>query len=460
MRLPLRAIRDLIAIPCAAFLLAAAAAVAQDPPVVHFAEDQISADETDGEVMIPVVISEPPTEGLISVYIVLTAGTASVGEDFVGGTTICYFHPADGDTSHASVQLFDDLIEEDPETLHLEITPSPVYTIGDPATTTLTILDDDTAGPEAWFEVDGEVPGNLYGGLVLTGEPGTERMVDLVIDELPPGGATVYYADDRDGSLHAVPFVDQTRVTLTVTLPDVGASAYHEVATLSIVGVEGGLARQTSATDLAMAAFDSGALLGDGDCAVCLLLYYFHVASWSDCYASNAFFGCGFDCEEFGGRSGGTKTARDVPDLDVEAALTTLRRYRDEVLLAENNGADYVALYDEHGVEAVLTLLTDPELMQQAFLTAESWVPAIDAVVEGQGDAMTVTAEMQHRLTGLLDGLVAAGSGALGDVLTGLREGLALDQVAGATPGDLQDRVAANVRTQAASWTEIRAMFD
>lgn len=441
-------------------LLLTLPATAQTVPTVSFVQAQHETLEIDGDVGIPIFISGVPPEELFGVTINLTPGTASAGEDFAGGITIVYFFPAGDDTSDAYVQLFDDMLAEDPETLTLEIAPSPDHEIGAIATATLTILDDDSAGPNAWFEVDRDVPDSHYGDIMLTGEPGDEFTVDVVIDELPEGGTTIYYADDSDGSLHPVVFVDSPRVSLPLTLPEVESGAYYEVSTLSIVGSRSGGAKSSSSTSLGQVAFEWVELLADGDCATCMIFYFFHVTSWGHCQYGNLFGDCGFDCEEFApARRVDQPTGRDVPDIDIGAALTTLRRYRDEVLLAESNGADYVALYDEYGTDIVVSLLTDPGLMQRAFLTAETWVPVVAAVVDGEGDQTTITGPMQDQLLGLFDGIAAVSDGEIAQVLADLRQGLALEDIAGHTADDLQERVVENVRTEARSWSAVRRMF-
>ena len=75
------------------------AAFAQPPPEIRFVFSQYSVIEGYTDAQVALVISEPPLQA-ISAYVYIDAGTATAGEDFVGGSTFASFQPAGPDTKY------------------------------------------------------------------------------------------------------------------------------------------------------------------------------------------------------------------------------------------------------------------------------------------------------------------------------------------------------------------------
>lgn len=70
-----------------------------------------------------------------------------------------------------------------------------------------------------------------------------------------------------------------------------------------------------------------------------------------------------------------------------------LRRVRDEVMVETPEGRRYMRLYERHSTELASIMLQDEALRQQGFATIELFVPAFEALLNGNGDQVTITTE-------------------------------------------------------------------
>ena len=95
--------------------------------------------------------------------VVTVGGTASTGDDYVAITSLVTI--PDGETSMTvPVDVLDDSLIEDDETVTLTVEPDAAYTVGDPDTATVTIADDDvTPDPDPDPDPDPEVIRRLAG---------------------------------------------------------------------------------------------------------------------------------------------------------------------------------------------------------------------------------------------------------------------------------------------------------
>ncbi|NJN66879.1 MAG: hypothetical protein HC884_09245 [Chloroflexaceae bacterium] len=130
-------------------------------PAVQFGSATFSASEGAGAATIEVTLSEPATQA-VTVTATTSDGTASGGDDYTETSTTLTFAP--GTTSQTfEVAILDDEEEEGDETVMLTLSDPQHATLGEPASATLTIADDDGSG-EPTLEVNHETgaPGSGF----------------------------------------------------------------------------------------------------------------------------------------------------------------------------------------------------------------------------------------------------------------------------------------------------------
>ena len=156
---------------------------------------------------------------------------------------------------------------------------------------------------------------------------------------------------------------------------------------------------------------------------------------------------CVFDCDDTGN---GTANASQHHGIGVLAALsqaTDLTEYagllyqlRDDVLSQTEEGQRYVDLYYEYSLEIATLLLDNPALYDQGYTTLQSFVPAIEAIIDGDGDSVTITSAQIDQTEAFLDALVAAtGRGSLRDTIIQERHRVPLNMMVGMTVDEAWD---------------------
>ncbi len=110
-----------------------------------------------------------------------------------------------------------------------------------------------------------------------------------------------------------------------------------------------------------------------------------------------------------------------------------LYRVRDEVLSQTEAGQYYIDVYYMHSTEITDLILADPALYDEGMATLELFVPGLQALVDGQGEAVTITAEQVQRAEAFLDALAAVGSPALRQAIATERTRRPLAQLVGMT---------------------------
>lgn len=138
-------------------------------------------------------------------------------------------------------------------------------------------------------------------------------------------------------------------------------------------------------------------------------------------------------CPE-GGRTTAPLGGADPPGL-------VLQRYRDEVLSTTQSGQYYAGLYDQLAIGAIRAIVAAPSLAIRILKSEDEWIPALAALVDGQGSTVTVSQTMQDTLLAILQSLEAAGSPALASALAFERDRLNLDGIAGLTMTQFQSQV-------------------
>jgi hypothetical protein len=122
--------------------------------------------------------------------------------------------------------------------------------------------------------------------------------------------------------------------------------------------------------------------------------------------------------------------------------LPLFYRVRDEILAQTPKGQRYIELFYTHDLEILVLLLTDPALWDEGEATLLLWEPNLRALVDGQGDAVRITAEQVQAVQDFLDHLSAAGSPELRQVITDERARLGLlERFVGMTMAEAYDVV-------------------
>ncbi len=96
--------------------------------------------------------------------------------------------------------------------------------------------------------------------------------------------------------------------------------------------------------------------------------------------------------------------------------LITYYRLRDEVMTTPD-GRHYVDLYYTHDPETRAILFADPALMAQGLDTLAMWEPNLQALVDGQGDTVAITAAQVQAIDNFLVNLYAAASPELKQII-------------------------------------------
>ena len=109
-------------------------------------------------------------------------------------------------------------------------------------------------------------------------------------------------------------------------------------------------------------------------------------------------------------------------------SLQTFYGLRDKVFGSTPSGRRYTQLYYEYGREVTRLILTSPTIAAQAFSTASMWQENVQALVDGHGDAATISTTQTDALSGFIESLKAAASPELRAVL--VREQAALNLAA------------------------------
>ncbi|MBM3496959.1 MAG: hypothetical protein FJX72_21950 [Armatimonadetes bacterium] len=338
---------------------------------------------------------------------------------------------------------------------------NPLIEIGTPGLATLTIVDNDSGTPTAHFEIAEDIPLDQWGRLAILSEPGASRDLEVVVDALPPGGAAIHYTSTADGQIHTLLFTDQPRQTIQVTAPAVTPGHAQAIDELQILNPP------TSKSTRSGGVANCSVLLEQlpqevRDCLACVGFYFMAIIGNYDCQdLANA---CNFDpvyhCPPLAAAEVSAQRPRSPGSLDAPAALEILRRYRDEILVGAQGGDYYIQLYREQSPLIGAAILQRPTLIHSFAETWDLWLPAITAQVDGQGSSFVITGEMQGALLGIMTEFAEVGGPDLASLMADFREALDLENIAGFTADDLQQRIESNeMNEERATWGEVKSMF-
>ncbi len=145
-----------------------------------------------------------------------------------------------------------------------------------------------------------------------------------------------------------------------------------------------------------------------------------------------------------------------------ENAMTTLRRYRDEVLASSADGQFYADLYTEHSLDLSRAIVAAPSLAARLFNAHGAWVSGISALVNGTGGTFVVTQQMEDDLNSLLDTFESVGSPALQQMLAFERGRLQLDQIAGLSMTEYQEQIetlGGPTAVEPVTWGRVKSLY-
>jgi hypothetical protein len=140
--------------------------------------------------------------------------------------------------------------------------------------------------------------------------------------------------------------------------------------------------------------------------------------------------------------------------------LDTLRAYRDQILSTTDVGQRFISLLAAHANDAIQAIMTDLYIVPQYIRTMNAWIPALQTLLAGNGDATVINANMALQVNQLLDMLEASAPASLASALSRTRAEIGTDTLVGLTMSELQGRVdQAALLTERAGWGALKAKW-
>jgi len=423
---------------------------AQGDVYANFGTAVTSVVEDDIVLQVPVVLSEEPADAVG--VIVWAVPVSADGDDFAHGWVLVPFDIGGPQIGYAEIPIYDDVEFEGIETFEMYIADGePGYIPGSNSHITVTIFDDDSdVGLAAHFETEDSIPLDLFGRLALLAEPDEVFSIDVVMDVLPPGGGPVHIVSSTPPYYHTVQFTDSPRETFTIDTVDVPEDQEYAVLYLQIPFSD---LRHKSRSEQAVVV---GYRSSPNVCMSCFVNFIYWVLK-GVCTESLL---CGNECPDDEAAAPTGSPIPSPPKIDSDADLETLTRYRDEVLQGTEVGDFLIQVYEEQSQAAVDAILQDYTLIYRLVETWGLWLPAIAAIVDGEGENFTVTAEMQDSLLGVLAEFEQLGTPELGRWVDKFRTELELETIAGETAAEMQDAMENDVHgVKNMSWGEVKSLY-
>ncbi len=188
-----------------------------DPPTVQFSAASYSANEGAGTATVTVTLSAPSGR-LVSVDVKSSDGTAKAGSDYTAVDETVTFSP--GQTAVTlTVNLTDDALDEDDETLTLTLSNADDAVLSAPTTAQLTVVDDDPV-PTVQFSAASYVADEGTGSatITVTLSAPSGRLVSV---DVSTSDGTAKAGSDYTAFLQSVTFAPgETSKTVSVAIPD------------------------------------------------------------------------------------------------------------------------------------------------------------------------------------------------------------------------------------------------
>ncbi len=117
----------------------------------------------------------------------------------------------------------------------------------------------------------------------------------------------------------------------------------------------------------------------------------------------------------------------------IQAQAVLLYRVRDEVLNQTVEGQHYINAYYAHSADLAQIMLSHPDLEEQGLDVVDLFTPNLQALVDGQGSSVTITAEQVQQLQAFLDALLPYASPEFQQAIAEERAQRPLEQLVGLT---------------------------
>lgn len=118
-----------------------------------------------------------------------------------------------------------------------------------------------------------------------------------------------------------------------------------------------------------------------------------------------------------------------------------LYRVRDELLNTTSEGQRLSDLYYTYIPNIVQVLIANPELSDSSFETMNLFTPSLQALVDGEGDTVTITAEQVEGLQSFLDALIQYGDEDLQSIISSELEKHPLENMVGLTMNEAWSQI-------------------
>lgn len=107
--------------------------------------------------------------------------------------------------------------------------------------------------------------------------------------------------------------------------------------------------------------------------------------------------------------------------LSLGSGLQTYLDLRDDLFSQYVNGRRYARLYDDHNAEIYSLLFANASLRDEGLATLQIWQPGLQALLDGQGDTVTISAAQVQAVDDFLTNLTAVASPDLQQVIAAER---------------------------------------
>ena len=230
--------------------------------VLSFAMSDVEVDEDVGMAQVPVLRSGG-SAGEVSVVCATADGTATAPEDYTATLDLLVWADGDMAAKHCTIPIDDDGAVEDNETIQLSLTDFEGAGPGDPATATLTIVDNEHAGSLSFVHSSYEANEDAGVAQITVGRSGGSDGAVSVLCETADGTATA--PEDYTSTSEVLEWAagDSEEKFCTVPIADDASPEGDETVLLSLSGVIGGATIGEPSTAI-LTLFDPEDIFADG----------------------------------------------------------------------------------------------------------------------------------------------------------------------------------------------------
>lgn len=430
-----------------------AAASMSRAQVVEFDDPTISVLEGSSHIEFYVKI-QGTHAGPVSVRFSTEENTAQAGFDYIERSGELHWPALDNTIRTFSVPIVDDNVPEPIETFFVRLHSPEGASLGELSWLGISIFDDDpdTGAPVARIDVLDAIA-DAEG--VFTHVYPSQRQITarVVLDRVPVEPLTIDWTSDFPPFAGTLVFDDTHTATAQldpVTVPSGQVSATGSISFLQPPPAVTGRRVFEGITALWFLIVDSDTTELER-CAACMLAWVF--APSLDFQFEHF---CDNPARAQAPRSG---LARALPDAG--RMLSVMTAYRDEILLTTPTGAALAQSYTERSGSLATALIQRPTFGYRVLRAQSAWIDGLDALVQGRGGQVWITAQMQSDLDALLDEFEELAEPATASWIADLRARLELDQLSGKTMAEFQQQVEelGSVHLEDETWGSVKARY-